>query len=229
MGLANLLLAIKNGAVADKNVVYVNDGSGNHVPANCVKDSNGLLVDPATLDGQLVTRRTRLVASSTTITRPANATQYAAGDLWANDAATPANNTLANSVFQFAAASANDAPFLIKSAYLKKSSNTVLGASFWLHFFNVNPYATAPAVGDNGLFDQALAAAAIAGYLGALEVTMTLRGATTCGGWAYPTKGDFIEAVPVAGGTAVYAIPEVRNSLTPTASDILSCSIRVAG
>jgi len=138
---------------------------------------------------------------SQTITRPADTTAYASGDL-------VANNTTAGSVVPFKfdfsgrAASSTHA----SRAMLIKSSTSITNAAFRLHLFGSLPVVTN---GDNGVI--APTALASYNYLGSLS------GATALGGGS---SGAGIQLVADAGDiwglvSPLYGLLEARAAYTP--------------
>lgn len=104
------------------------------------------------------------------LTRPADTTAYASGDLIAN-------STTAGSVAALQFQNATRAPGrldgLIIGARVRKSTTTTANGVFRLHFFNANPVAAAPANGDNGAFTPA--AAVLAAWVGFIDIDFTAQ------------------------------------------------------
>jgi hypothetical protein len=146
----------------------------------------------------------RLVTGST-LTRPADTTAYAFGDL-------VANSTTAGSVTPgtIAAASGNDVAGRIKSARLITSSTSISSAMFRLHLFNSLPTVTN---GDNGVWLPTKA-----GYLGSFDITVDRQFSDGAVGLGYPTLGDSLAFTPVTGGVNLYYLLEARGAYTPTSA-----------
>jgi hypothetical protein len=147
---------------------------------------------------------------SATFTRPANTTQYASGDL-------VADNTTAGSVtpMSFAATNRNGGAFMIRRARLWKSDEAdVTGASFRLHLYASSPTVTN---GDNGAWLSTRS-----GYLGSIDFDMTGTGARTfsddVGVVGTPTVGSEI-SVKLATGQTVYGLLEARGTYTPASGE----------
>ena len=90
------------------------------------------------------TRAALKVVAAAAITRPNDTTQYASGDRsrirrWRRASA------LSSSL----GAQMTAQTFLLRKLRLRKSSNVVTSALFRMHFFTENPFASAPAGGDN--------------------------------------------------------------------------------
>lgn len=102
------------------------------------------------------------------LTRPADTTAYASGDL-------VANSTTAGAVTALQFQNATRAPGRLNgrviSARIRKSTVTTANGVFRLHFFAANPVAAAPTNGDNGVF--APAAAVLTNYEGFIDVDFT--------------------------------------------------------
>lgn len=154
---------------------------------------------------------------SNALVRPANTTQYASGDLVAND--TTAINVTPLSF------SCGRGGFRITAARLEKSGLTVTSATFRVHLWESIPTA---ANGDNGAlsFNQA-------NYVGYVDMPAML--ATTNGGQAVRCAG---EASSWNGGTAsglfgfanstyIYALIEARATYTPASNETFTLSLTI--
>ena len=170
-------ITVKDSAAADKSLIAYNDGTSSAF-AHPLLDNAGAIINPANAGNQVTTNskldsviaelqkiyQPNIQAAAATFTRPANVTAYSFGDLVSNST----TNT-ACVAMTIAAARGNDVPGEIVACELEKSGTNIGQAIFWVHLFNINPFATAPTNGDNG----ALALALKAGYLGTMEVTCT--------------------------------------------------------
>ncbi|MBP3955399.1 hypothetical protein J8F10_08910 [Gemmata sp. G18] len=166
------------------------------------------------LDSILESCRPRIVAAGSTLTRPADTTAYVSGDLLAN-------NTTAGSVtpLTIAAARGNDVAGQVVRGRLKKSSTGTNGI-FRIHLFNVSPTV---ANGDNGAF----APAAMAGWLGALDVSTNQVFGDGSAGIAIPALGSSVPFVTASGTPNLFALIEVRAGYTPTSAEVFTLELEV--
>jgi hypothetical protein len=104
------------------------------------------------------------------LTRPADTTAYASGDLIANSTTAGAVAALQ---FQNATRAPGRLDGRIIGARIRKSTVTTANGVFRLHFFNSNPVATAPTNGDNGVF--APAAVVLAAWVGFIDIDFTAQ------------------------------------------------------
>lgn len=154
----------------------------------------------------------KVVANTTAVTRPADTTQYAAGDL-------VANSTTAESVVpitfpvggQFASGGK------IVGGRMRKSTAAVTTASFRLHLFTVTKTVTN---GDNGAIVTAMD-----GYIGSLDFDFaTLANDTNIAGAAIE-KVNTALAAPIgfrAPGGVLYGLIEAKGAYTPASAEIFS-------
>ena len=141
--------------------------------------------------------------TSNVITRPSDTTQYSIGDL-------VANSVTAGSVtpFTFAnAVSVSAGVAQIARMRIQKSTTGLTNASFRVHIYNAAP--TSLANGDNGAWSTA-----IAGYIGAFDVTVDRAFTDGASGAGVPLTGNSI-LLKVASGTTLYALIEARAAYTP--------------
>lgn len=143
--------------------------------------------------------------AASAMTRPADTTAYASGDLIAN-------NTTAGSVtpISITIARANNAAVTIFRAFLRKSTTSTTNAQFRVHLFNVSPTVTN---GDNG----ALLCTGSSNYLGFFDIDMTLAAIFSDGanGRGQPDTGSAVISKPVSGASTVFALLEARGAYTP--------------
>lgn len=165
------------------------------------------------------------VVAAAAITRPADTTQYASGDLIAN-------STTAASVGAFIfslGAQMTAQSFLLRKLRLRKSSNVVTSALFRMHFFTENPFAHAPAGGDNAAL--MLAASNIANYVGYIDVTVDkaiFNAADGAAGFGVPTEGAELAiqmAASVTTGFSLYGVLEARSTYTPASGEVFTATI----
>lgn len=152
---------------------------------------------------------TALATPSSTFTRPANVTAYAAGQL-------VANNTVAASVtpLSWAAARVAAGSFTLRRARITKSSTGVAAASFRLHLYDTSPTLT------NG--DGAAWLTTLSGYLGSVDLDMSGANgrvfSDAAGVIGAPNVGVEVD-VKLAAGQTVYGLLEARAAYTPVASE----------
>lgn len=145
-----------------------------------------------------------VVITSNTITRPADTTAYAVGDL-------VANSTTAGSVTPFTFASAVDADTgsygRVDRIRIYKSGTSVTNASFRVHLYNATPASITN--GDNGAW-----LTNDAGYIGAFDATVDRVFNDGAEGAGVPlVGGGVIFSIPA--GTTLYALLEARGAYTP--------------
>jgi hypothetical protein len=146
-----------------------------------------------------------------TITRPANATQYAVGDLVAS--AVAGDDTGLAMAFA-------SGPYIVRRARLFKSSGDTTSAVFRLHLFRQNPYAspTSDDTGDNGALSLS---ASDTGYMGSMDFDMTTSpdiydtGNVAIG---VPLVGNeiLVDNIPISGP---YGLLEARATYTPASAE----------
>lgn len=137
-----------------------------------------------------------------TFTRPADATQYTAGDL-------VANSTTAGSVEALSFTTTTRAPALVKSVSLYHSDQDATGSTFRVWLLSANPTVTN---GDNG----ALAGIDAATVLGTVEITAD----ENCGDTFGMTSSEGI-LVPAN----FWAVIEATGTYTPASGETFGVSI----
>lgn len=160
----------------------------------------------------------RFLRSTATVTRPADTTQYASGDLIAN-------STTAGSVTAMEFRAGNSGGFgMIKTARLLKSADSVTAANFRLHLFRDSPVATAPSNGDG---DAIQVAVDEAGYIGSIDFDMTDIDIHTGGNVAVGVPQDSRDIVyKLADDSAVlYGLLEARGTYTPASGEIFTVEL----
>ncbi len=154
-----------------------------------------------------------MIYPSASFTRPANTTQYTAGDLVANDA-TAGNVTPIT--FSLAAA-AGRTSFLALGASLRKSSNVVTVATFALHLFDRTKTVVG---GDNADFEVAT----IDGYLGSIAMDAatgaTVGIATADNLFEYYSLGA--SPLPIIAGANIYGFLAAVGAYTPTSAEVFT-------
>ena len=147
-------------------------------------------------------------------TRPANTTQYAAGDLVANHAT--AGNVVALSFV-------NAAPFpggelIITGVQIMKSGVAVANAAFRVHLFAAAPTVTN---GDNGAL--AITNGRAKGYIGRVDVTV----AQALGDGAHGRAAAAIQFDAAKGFKNLYALVEALDTYTPASAEIFDIVLEV--
>lgn len=199
IGLAAALPSLAAPDLVVRNSVAVCDP---YTPSSCIRPSSA---------GGVVTGGTTVIASGT-FTRPSDTTAYAVGDL-------VANSTTAGSVvpISLTVARANDTTGMIRRCALATSSTSTTNASFRAHLYNVSP---TPANGDNGAYSTS----GVAGYLGALDITLGQAFTDGAKGIGTPNTGSEVNFVPASGTRVVYALIEARAAYTPTSAGTFTLS-----
>lgn len=161
---------------------------------------------------------TLIVAASSTITRPADTTAYASGDLVANSTTAGSVNAL-----QFTAArTAAQGSGRVLGAVLQKSGTTATNAAFRLHLFTSTP--TFTSAGDNSAIGTVVVGIA-KGYLGYCDVT-AMTGVSDCC-FATGAVDNSRLRMPWNGGQTLYGLLEARGSYTPASAEVFTVSLVV--
>ena len=150
-----------------------------------------------------------------TFTRPANTTQYTAGDLVANDATAGNVVPLAFDVGQLIQGK-------ITGGTLRKSTNATTAATFRLHLFTVTKAVTN---GDNG----ALAIADYSGYIGSLSFDMSSGAVGIAGGpldKPATAPGTPLSYMRANGGT-LYGLLEATGTYTPASAETFTAILNM--
>lgn len=155
----------------------------------------------------------RRIVKSLAFTRPANTTQYAVGDLLAN-------NVTAGSVVPIAldAARYPGGNGVITAVSLTKSGAVLTDAAFRVHLFTQAPIVSN---GDNGVF--AVTNGIAKGYLGSVDVTMIAalgdgaRGRTEA-------KILFDTEKPAKG---IFALIELLDTYTPVSAESFTLALEL--
>lgn len=146
---------------------------------------------------------------SQTITRPANTTAYASGQL-------VANSTTAGSVTPFKITNAvrvNGGSGRIERVRLYKSG-TSIGASFRVHYYRSSPAVTN---GDGGAWLTSGAA-----YIGAMDVIIDRAFSDGAEGAGVPLIGNGILFTLDDGVSDLFALIEARSAYTPASGETFS-------
>lgn len=152
-----------------------------------------------------------------TMTRPADTTPYASGDLIAN-------NTTAGSVVPLAFASLGTTVGIV-GARIRKSGTALTNAQVRLHLFSVLPVA---AVGDNAAFDStgALGVADVAGYLGYIDMTFDIGGTAGAAARGIPTSPATTRLVSTPASGGLWGLLEARAAYTPASGETFDVSLQ---
>lgn len=155
------------------------------------------------------------------LTRPANTTQYASGDLIANSATASAVTPLTFN----AAARYSGGSFFVRRARLTKSADSTTAAKFRLHLFDADPTATDPTNGDNGAIQLT---GALSHHLGSIDFTTIDADIHTDGNVlvAGPMQGSEITA-RLGSGQAIYGLLEARDTYTPASGEVFSVTLEI--
>lgn len=159
---------------------------------------------------------------SATVTRPADTTQYASGDLIANS--TTAASVTAMSFM--AARTAHEGSFMIRRARLYKDDDDTTAAKFRLHLFDADPTGTAPSSGDNGAIQLT---DIVDNHLGSIDFdASTSPDIHTDGNMAIgvPIQGTEIIAI-LSSGTTIYGLLEARDTYTPASGEIFTVVLEI--
>ena len=149
-----------------------------------------------------------IAVASGTVTRPADITAYASGDL-------VANSTTAGSVVPITLANLCNGPgqsAQIRRLRIRTSSTNITTATFRVHLFSSATITAAN--GDNAAFSVS----GSANYLGQADVTLTQ--AFTDGAF-----GTVTTEINTYGAQNVYALLEARSAYTPTSAGTITVSL----
>lgn len=167
-----------------------------------------------------------LMSVSASVTRPADATAYAAGDLVANSTTAGAVTPLE----LFGATRAAGEAVRIERVRLRKSGVGLTNAAFRVHLFRKAPVVS---VGDNGAFNASgvLALADIEGHVGTVDLVMDTAAAIGARGAGLPSSGAGMtcESAGTAGHeTSLWALIEARGAYTPVSGEAFHVTIEGA-
>lgn len=153
-----------------------------------------------------------------TMTRPADTTAYAAGDLVANSTTAGSVTPLTFKTSRVAGAAT------ISRVRIYKTSTTSTNANFTLHLFNVLPV---PANGDNG----ALVTSTVAGMIGSVDCDMSTGSqAGTVGLFASfaVTNGiTFDLNVADPGERRIYGLLEAAAAYAPASAEAFTVTLEL--
>lgn len=152
------------------------------------------------------------VLTGSTITRPADTTAYASGDLVAN------NTTAASVVPSKCNTGGVDKPRNISRVRLSKSGTSVTNAQFRLHFYNAKPTC---ANGDNGVWSTDKAA----NYIGSVDVTIDKAFTDGAAGQAVITGG--LAFAPEGLTDNLHILIEARAAYTPASAEVFTPVVEI--
>ena len=196
---------VKDAAGANITVKTVVDSADSTTsPNHGIIDGFGVQFDPS---GKIFTGQT--------VTRPADTTTYAAGDL-------VANSTTAGSVTYPTIQITNNVDQIAKLSRLRIRKT---GTTLTLGLFRVHLYRTQPTVanGDNGAWLTNNSA----NYAGSFDVTMSRAMNDGSIGIGLPTEGAAVITRPVAGGTTLFYLIEARAAYTPISGEVFTPILEV--
>lgn len=152
-----------------------------------------------------------LITATGTITRPADTTAYASGDL-------VANSTTAGSVtpLSFDLARNKAGSGTIQRVVIRKSGTGVTNSSFRVHFYESAPSVTN---GDNGDW-----VSTASGYIGNVDVAVDKAFSDGAAGSGVP--GAPIRFKAGAGSKKIYALVEARGAYTPASAEVLTVAVQ---
>jgi hypothetical protein len=181
-----------------------------------VKDASG---DPQVVALPVVRQVAGLTKiAGASLTRPANTTAYALGDLIANSATAGSVTPLA-----IAAARENDATGMLRKVRLSTDNVAWANNTVRVHLFKNSPTST---VGDNGVFAAAINGVASI-HLGYFDVIFDQVFSDGVKGEGVPNTGGEINFDPAAGTQNIYALIEVRGAYTPTSGQAFALAVEV--
>lgn len=156
-------------------------------------------------------------AASSTITRPANATAYASGQLVANSVTA---GSVTNLQFTTLARISGGSGVII-GAQIQKSTNTTTNAAFRLHLFNTAP--TYTSAGDGTALSTVVVASA-KGYLGYIDITAMVGFSDVAWGSGAPDNSR--GGIPyVATAQIIYGLLEARGAYTPGNAEVFTVTV----
>ena len=154
-----------------------------------------------------------IINPSNSFTRPANTTQYAAGQL-------VANSTTAGSVvpMSWTAARVAAGNFYIRAARMTSTGKTTSSASFILRLFSASPTIASG--------DGAAASTTLAGWLGDIPITLTAIGSDVAVGRGTPAVGADI-SIALASGQTIYGLLIANAAYTPISAEVETVTLEL--
>lgn len=159
-----------------------------------------------------------IVAPQSSFTRPANTTQYSAGDLVANSATAGSVSPLTFSMNGLGRSG------MVRRARITKTTNASTAATFTLHLFDNEPTV---ANGDNGALSVATN---LDSWLGTIALDMS--SGAEAGGSTVISQVSAAVAIgvskPTAGGV-VYGLLEAVGTYTPGSAEVFTLRLEIEG
>jgi hypothetical protein len=164
---------------------------------------------------------TERVDASSTITRPADTTAYASGDLIANSTSAGSVNAL-----EFAGcARVKGGSGWVTGARVQKSTNTVTSVAMRLHLFTTVP--TFTSAGDNSAISSVVVATD-KNYIGFIDLPTFTGFSAVAWGTGGPGDGrSVLSFEAAAAGTSLYGVLEARGAFTPGSAEVFTVAIWV--
>ncbi len=177
--------------------------------------TNGLDVDVTRVQGTVTVGGTTIVQSASgTITRPADTTAYASGDLVANSVTAGSVTALQFSTL----ARISGGSGVIVGARIQKSTAGITNAAFRVHYFDTVP--TFTSAGDNSALSTVVVASA-KGYLGYVDIPAMVGFSDVAWGTGAPDNSR--GSIPFkASAQIIYAIVEARGAYTPGSAEVFT-------
>jgi hypothetical protein len=156
-------------------------------------------------------------AASSTITRPADTTAYAVGDLVTNSVTAGSVNNL-----QFTTlARISGGSGMIVGAKIQKSTNSITNAAFRLHLFNTAP--TYTSAGDNSAISTVVVASG-KGYLGYVDIQSMMAFSDVA--WGTGSVDNARGGICfVATAQIIYGLVEARGTYTPGSAEVFTITL----
>jgi hypothetical protein len=156
---------------------------------------------------------------SASVTRPADTTAYASGDL-------VANSTTAGSVVPLTFSSAvreGGEAVRIERVRLRKTGTSLTNASFRVYIFRGSPTVS---VGDNAALNSSsvLSVSDVADLVGWVDITMDRSGTAGAVGRGVPAGGAAISTAP-SSGTTLYGLIEATAAYTPVSGEAFTVTL----
>lgn len=187
------------------------DGTANDAVAGAGAVGTGVQrVTLASDDPAVAVLSRSVVTSSTSYTRPADTTAYAAGDAFSNSTSSPAVLTFTNVV------PASGKGAIIASVDVVSSAAPSLPLQGVLHLFDTAP----TAVNDNAAWT--VSDAQMLTHIAAIPFQCRTIGANS------HVHVDCAKAFTSVGGTSIFGLVEVTNAYTPASGEVLSFRLQIA-
>lgn len=178
------------------------------------QDENAVLIR-GTANGALSVAEVGFVALNTlAITRPADTTAYASGDLVANNVTAGSVTPLQFTVSDVAGTTQVPIRGTVTRARMRFNDETVTNAQFRLHLYTASP---TPANGDNGAWKTTKHAE----YLGSIDVTVDKVFTSNAVGISAAAAIPF----ELSAGAVLYGLLEARAAYTPTSGEVFNITI----